>query len=152
MVYLKTVCKKTQPNRLYVCSRAAAASLKVLSSLENLNLPSPLNACTNAPSTSSNWVQHCWRCTQPASSPPGCSVLLPETHFCQSPGPGSKAPWHGNRGEGMRWKGKEKRKWRHRFRCTSGNWKGRGNYDLDFRLGVRAENEKCGVGMSWQRN
>lgn len=34
----------------------------------------------------------------------------------------------------------------------SGSWKGERNYDLAFRLGVRAENEKIGVGMVWQRN
>lgn len=145
VVYLKTVCKKPQPDRLYVCSKAAAASLKVLSFLENLNLPSP---CLNAPSTSSNWVQRCWRCTQPAPSLPGCPTLLPERlNYCQSLGPGSKASWHGNGGEGMGWKGNEKRKWRHKLRCTSGSWKGGEKLWLGFQ--VRSESWKWEI---WGRN
>lgn len=40
----------------------------------------------------------------------------------------------------------------HRFRCTSGSWKGDTSYDLAFRLGVRTESENSVVGMVWWRN
>lgn len=75
-------------------------------------------------------------------------MLLPERLvIVRRVGQTAKLP--GTEVEGKERGEKGRRRWRHRFRCTSGSWKGERNYDLAFRLGVRAENEESGVGMVW---
>lgn len=150
LVKLKRVWKQN-PNQAG-CMHAAKqqqASLKVVPSLKNLHSLTSLNACTHLPWRSAALPEMHTGCTFPSRL---LCAASRETRYCQAHGPDNKAPWHGGGGEGTGWKRKEKRRWRHRFGFTSGSWKGERNRDLAFRLGVRAENEKSGVGMVWWRN
>lgn len=145
-----------QPNRLYACSKAAAGIF------EGSFFPKKTLI------RSSLWMHACMHCPWAA---PECNAAgdahrlhLPllllcaaswETRYCQAHGPYSKAPWHGGRGEGTGWKRKEKRRWRHSFRCTSGSWRGERNGIQIRELKMRKVGQEWfgeEVRAGWRRN